>query len=86
MLIEPLVNKYDNTRICITVKRIQEGRACMAGPLTVCLGWVWLSPAQFVLTKLATVLEPKIWLSHCRDRVTFCLQGLNTHIHESIMH
>jgi len=37
------------------------------------LVWVWLSHAQFVIGALAAVLEPKIWLSHCRDRVTFWL-------------
>jgi len=42
--------------------------------------------AQFVIVTLATVLEPKIWLSHCKDRVTFCLQSLNTRICESIRH
>ena len=51
-------------------------RVPMVGPLIV---WLWLSHAQFVMAMFAAVLEFKIWLSHCRDRVTFWLQGLITH-------
>ena len=52
----------------------------MVGPLTICLG------LGLAVTYNNGVLEPKIWLSHHRDRVTFWLQGLNTHIRESIKH
>ena len=46
------------------------------------LVWVWphsLAVICIVIVTLAAVLEPKIWLSHGRDRVTLWLQGLNTH-------
>ena len=33
---------------------------------------------------LTAVQDPKIPLSHRKDRVTFWLQGLNTHIRESL--
>ena len=45
---------------------------------------VWLSHAQFVIGVLTAVLEPKIWLSHRRDRVTFWLGGYSSHLRTSV--
>ena len=81
-LVEPLAKSCDSTRICITVKRTQEHRAHMVGPLTISLGLA----ITCMIATLAAVLEPKIRLSHCRNRVTFWLQGLNTHIREYVRH
>ena len=87
-MIEPLEVNYDNARICVTVKTFQERRAHVVGSCTQRLSWFGsgchMHIAQFVIATLATVLDPKIRLSHRRDRVTFCLQSLNTHIRESL--
>jgi len=55
------------------------------------LVWNWphsLAVICIVIARLAAVLDPKIWLSNRRDRVTLWLQGLNTqsHSHKSIRH
>ena len=55
----------------------------MVGSLTISLGL-----GLAMLTggyMLAAVLEPKIWLSNPRDRVTLWVQGLNTHSYESVI-
>ena len=67
----------------------QERRACVVGPHTVSLGLsltTLTAVTCIVKTTLATVLELNIRLSHCRDRVTLWLQGLDTHSRESIRH
>ena len=58
---EPLGKNFDNTCFYITVKTLQEHRAHMVGPLTICLG------LGLAVTYNNGVLEPKIWLSHHRD-------------------
>ena len=48
--------------------------------------WVYTSVTCIVIAMLTGGLEPKIQLSHRRGRVTFGLQGLKTHVHESLRH
>ena len=55
----------------------------MVGSLTISLGLgLAMLTGGYMLT---AVLEPKIWLSNPRDRVTLWLQGLNTHSYESVI-
>ena len=42
--------------------------------------------AQFVIATFAAVVEPKIRLSHRRDRVSPFVYKASTHIRESIRH
>ena len=52
------------------------------------LSWLGLGPAVhgivISIAMLTAVQDPKILLSHHRDRVTFRLQSLNTHIRQSL--
>ena len=44
--------------------------------------WIWphlLAVTCIMIVTLAAVIEPKIWPSHCQDRVTLWVQGLNPH-------
>ena len=55
----------------------------MVGSLTISLGLgLVMLTGGYMLT---AVLEPKIWLSNPRDRVTLWVQGLNTHSYESVI-
>ena len=58
-----MAKNYDNTCICITVKKTQEHRACMVGPLTALVGLVWQMTSYIDIVMLIAVLDPKIWFS-----------------------
>jgi len=69
--------KDEGTQGVLLVDASKERRAHMVGSCTHHLSWFGSGChrhiAQFVIAMLAAVLEPKIRLSHRRDRVTFCL-------------